>query len=84
MSEGRQPAELGWGTHEKKLPSDGRRHDSGCDAAIYLNRPGASTRVSYFLIELCPKDVFFCKNQQENYINRLPIGILIKFRAMML
>jgi homospermidine synthase len=24
---------------------DGRRHEFGCDSAIYLNRPGASTRV---------------------------------------
>jgi homospermidine synthase len=45
LSEGLQPAELGWGTHEKSLPPDGRRHESGCDAAIYLLRPGANTRV---------------------------------------
>jgi len=45
VGEGCQPAELGWGTHEKRLPTDGRRHDFGCGAAIYLNRPGASTRV---------------------------------------
>lgn len=45
VSEGCQPAELGWGTHEKALPEDGRRHDFGSDAAIYLMRPGASTRV---------------------------------------
>ena len=43
--EGCQPAELGWGTHEKALPPDGHRHDFGCDAAIYLMRPGAATRV---------------------------------------
>jgi homospermidine synthase len=40
-----QPAELGWGTHEKALPMEGRRHESGCGAAIYLTRPGAGTRV---------------------------------------
>jgi len=45
VGEGCQPAELGWGTHEKALPPDGRRHGFGCDAAIYLMRPGASTRV---------------------------------------
>lgn len=44
-SEGMQPAELGWGTHEKGLPHDGRRHEFGSDAAIYLMRHGASTRV---------------------------------------
>jgi len=43
--EGCQPAELGWGTHERALPADGRRHDFGRGAAIYLLRPGASTRV---------------------------------------
>ncbi|CAH2599154.1 Homospermidine synthase [Rhodovastum atsumiense] len=45
VGEGCQPAELGWGTHEKALPADARRHDFGCDAAVYLLRPGASTRV---------------------------------------
>jgi homospermidine synthase len=43
--EGEQPAELGWGSHERHFPEDGRRHDFGCDAAIYLERPGASVRV---------------------------------------
>src|SRR5471032_2263550 len=45
VSEGGQPAEMGWGTHEKTLPPDGKRHTFGCDAAIYLNRPGLLTRV---------------------------------------
>jgi homospermidine synthase len=45
VGEGCQPAELGWGTHEKTLPADAHRHDFGSDAAIYLMRPGASTRV---------------------------------------
>ena len=45
VGEGCQPAELGWGTHEKALPADARRHDFGCGAAIYLLRPGASTPV---------------------------------------
>ena len=45
FSEGSQPAELGWGTHERHFPADGRRHDFGCRAAIYLLRPGAGTRV---------------------------------------
>jgi homospermidine synthase len=45
ISEGLQPAELGWGTHEKALPPEGRRHDFGSEAAIYLDRHAASTRV---------------------------------------
>ncbi|MGC2414364.1 MAG: saccharopine dehydrogenase C-terminal domain-containing protein [Stellaceae bacterium] len=45
VSEGSQPAELGWGTHERHLPTDARHHDFGSQAAIYLLRPGAATRV---------------------------------------
>ena len=45
VGEGCQPAELGWGTHERTLPADGRHHEFGGNAAIYLLRPGAATRV---------------------------------------
>ena len=45
VGEGCQPAELGWGTHEQHFPEDGRRHEFGGGAAIYLQRPGAGTRV---------------------------------------
>ncbi|MEM7489579.1 MAG: saccharopine dehydrogenase NADP-binding domain-containing protein, partial [Pseudomonadota bacterium] len=45
IAEGFQPAELGWGTHETWFPEAGRRHGIGCEAAIWLNRPGAATRV---------------------------------------
>ncbi len=45
VGEGQQPSELGWGTHEKALPPQGRLHDFGCRAAAYLMQPGAATRV---------------------------------------
>jgi homospermidine synthase len=45
VSEGCQPAELGWGSHERHFPADGRRHGTGSPASIYLERPGASTKV---------------------------------------
>src|SRR5437879_4134279 len=45
VSEGSQPAEMGWGTHEKAVPLDGAKHEFGCGSAIYLNRPGLVTRV---------------------------------------
>src|SRR5687767_11589429 len=41
VSEGCQPAELGWGTHEKSLLPQARRHDFGRQSAIYLMQPGA-------------------------------------------
>eukprot|EP01123_Difflugia_compressa_P002949 TRINITY_DN1378_c0_g2_i3.p1 TRINITY_DN1378_c0_g2~~TRINITY_DN1378_c0_g2_i3.p1 ORF type:complete len:507 (-),score=87.24 TRINITY_DN1378_c0_g2_i3:187-1707(-) len=40
-----QPAELGWGTHEREFPADGARQTNGLGAAIYLSRPGAATKV---------------------------------------
>jgi homospermidine synthase len=45
LSEGFQPAELGWGTHETWKPSNAKKHKKGCKAAIYLEQPGANTRV---------------------------------------
>jgi len=45
VSEGQQPAEMGWGAHERNFPRDGKRHDFGGGAAIFLNQPGCTTRV---------------------------------------
>ncbi|KPP93738.1 MAG: homospermidine synthase Hss [Rhodobacteraceae bacterium HLUCCA08] len=45
IAEGFQPAELGWGTHEPWFPDNGHRHATGCQAGIWLDRPGAITRV---------------------------------------
>jgi homospermidine synthase len=45
VAEGFQPAELGWGTHERWFPEDGHRHATGSKAGIWIARPGAITRV---------------------------------------
>lgn len=45
VSEAGQPAELGWGTHEKTWPPFAHHHLFGSDNAIYLDRPGASVSV---------------------------------------
>jgi homospermidine synthase len=45
LSEGLQPAELGWGTFEPWMPANGRKQSKGCRSAIYLEQPGANTRV---------------------------------------
>jgi homospermidine synthase len=45
LSEGMQPAELGWGAHENWTPPNAGFHQEGCGAAIYLEQPGANTRV---------------------------------------
>ncbi len=43
--EGCQPAELGWGTHEKWMPPGAQGFDHGPNCGIFLPDPGASTRV---------------------------------------
>lgn len=45
ISEGLQPAELGWGTHEKWIPKNAKKHKKGSKAGIFLEQPGANTRV---------------------------------------
>ena len=43
IEEAMQPAELGWGTHERQWPRDGHRHDRRAPG-LWLSQPGATTR----------------------------------------
>ena len=54
VGESLQPAELGWGTHEKHWPHEGMEFGFGCGSSIYLNRPGCSTRVRSWVPEEGP------------------------------
>lgn len=45
FSEGTQPSEMGWGTHEQKLPKGGKEHKFGPGSAIYLEQPSFMTKV---------------------------------------
>lgn len=79
-----QPAELGWGTHEKEMPKLSARHTYGCDSAIYINQPGASVGVrgwtpdqnTYhgFLVthneSISIADYFTQKNDSDNVVYR--------------
>ncbi len=65
VSEGLQPAELGWGTHEKGLPPEGRHHDFGPDCAIYLLRPGAGTRVRSWTPTAGPQHGFLVTHNES-------------------
>ncbi len=65
VGEGCQPAELGWGSHERHFPADGRRHKTGCKAAIYLARPGASTRVRTWTPLAGPIDGFLITHSES-------------------
>jgi homospermidine synthase len=45
ISEGLQPSEIGWGTHERWVPPSARRHANPEAPSIFLARAGADTRV---------------------------------------
>ncbi len=45
ISEGLQPAELGWGTHERWMPANARTPADPAAPGIFLEQPGAETRV---------------------------------------
>jgi homospermidine synthase len=65
VSEGLQPAELGWGTHEKTMPLEGQHHDFGPDCAIYLLRPGAGTRVRSWTPTAGPQHGFLVTHNES-------------------
>ena len=65
VSEGLQPAELGWGTHEKKMPATGRKHTFGNGAAIYLLSPGAGTRVRSWVPTAGPQHGFLVTHNES-------------------
>lgn len=65
ISEGLQPAELGWGTHEKKMPAIGRKHTFGNGAAIYLLSPGAGTRVRSWVPTAGPQHGFLVTHNES-------------------
>lgn len=41
VEEAMMPGEVGWGSHERRLPPDGREHAAGPRNAIYIERPAA-------------------------------------------
>ncbi|HMB48842.1 MAG TPA: homospermidine synthase [Afifellaceae bacterium] len=45
LSEGLQPAELGWGSHEKWMPENACNQKDGSNVSIFLDQPGGNTRV---------------------------------------
>jgi homospermidine synthase len=65
ISEGMQPAELGWGSHERELPMNGRVHDFGCGSAIYLLRPGAQTYVRSWTPTAGPQHGFLVTHNES-------------------
>lgn len=65
VAEGAQPAELGWGTHERHWPHDGHHHESGPKCSIYLDRPGAGTQVRTWTPSIGPAHGFLITHAES-------------------
>lgn len=65
ISEGGQPCELGWGTHERHWPFDGNEHIFGPRCAIYLDRRGASIKVRTWTPSLGPAHGFLITHAES-------------------
>lgn len=75
VGEGLQPAELGWGSHEKYFPDDGGRHNFGDQSAIYLNKPGAGVKIRTWLPLAGPQIGFLIThNESISLASYLSIG----------
>jgi homospermidine synthase len=75
VGEAMQPAELGWGSHERHFPSDGARHAYGDQSGIYLNRPGAAVKVRTWLPLAGPQIGFLIThNEAMSIASYLTIG----------
>jgi len=70
LEEATQPAELGWGTHEKNWPADGGRHDFGPQQSIFLNRPGAATKVRTWTPSYGPTHGFLISHSETISISQ--------------
>jgi len=60
-----QPAELGWGSHEKELPPGAHTFETGCKSAIYLSKPGCETKMRSWTPEEGPYHGFMVTHNES-------------------
>ncbi len=65
VAEGLAAAEMGWGTHERWLPPQARRHKTGCMAAIYMLQSGGDTRVRSWCPTPGPQRAFLVPHHES-------------------
>jgi homospermidine synthase len=69
VSEGLQPAELGWGTHEKWMPKNaGALGDKDAPLGIYLDQPGANPRAH--LVPDTWRAIWLPRHPQRSHFDR--------------
>jgi len=64
LSEAWQPAELGWGTHEKTFPADGFRHEQGSRVGVYLGGHSVDVRVKSWVPSQGAQDCYLITHHE--------------------
>lgn len=64
IAESWQCAELGWGTHEPRLPPDGRRHAAGDGCGIYLTGHAAQVKVKTWVPSCGETDAYLITHNE--------------------
>lgn len=64
LSEAGQPAELGWGTHERALATGVNTHASGCGAGVYLAAAGADVKVKSWVPSVGEQDAYLITHHE--------------------
>ena len=64
IAEGFQPAELGWGTFEPWFPENAHRQKIGNKVAIWLEQPGANTRIRTWCPTMGPQFGFLVTHNE--------------------
>lgn len=60
-----QPSELGWGTHEKWMPSSAKKFKYGPQCSIYMTKPGMSVQVKSWCPTLGPQYGFLVTHDES-------------------
>lgn len=63
IAESLQPAELGWGTHEKTIPLGAHTHTTGSKCALYLDAPGGLTKIKSW-VPSGPQDAYLITHNE--------------------
>lgn len=64
LSEAFQRAELGWGTHERTMPSGARRYSKGSDCGIYLSQASIRTKVKSWVPSVGEQDAYMITHHE--------------------
>lgn len=64
MAEARQPAEMGWGSHEETLPINAQRHSYGDMSGIYLAQEGVRTRVKSWVPSIGEQEAYLITHHE--------------------